>query len=209
MRTVFVAFAILCVAPACQIGPKRYRSSPSFRAEDLTPSSIRRVVFVPIEDEANAGIARQAVQESLSREFEKATSIEIVTIDTAGHLEMARHAPPRRSGQYPLEAILALATRHGADAVLFGAVTAYRPYAPQRLGVRLDLISAETGLLLWSVFSDFDMSDEDAKNTLERVYRTQAAATQQSLSWDQAQNSPARFAQLVASEAIATLKKKK
>jgi hypothetical protein len=193
---------------ACKASVKPLRTSPSFRSEELAALPLRRVVLVPLEDEAHAGMARIAVQTAVAHEFEKSTSAEIIAIDPMSHMEVAKQDPPRRSGQYQLEAILQLATRHGADAVLFGAITAYRPYSPQHLGIRLDLISAESGMLLWSVYSDFDMADADANHTLERAYLRQASSPASTLSWEQAQNSPARVAALVASEAVATLRKK-
>lgn len=196
----------LAIGGACRPPVKTIRKSPAYRSDELASIPLRRVVLVPLEDEAHAGMARLAVQAAVAQEFEKSTSAEIIAIDPMSHMEVAKQDPPRRSGQYQLEAILQLATRHGADAVLFGAITAYRPYAPQHLGIRLDLISAESGMPLWSVFSDFDLADADAKATLERVYRRQSASPATTLSWEQALNSPARVAALVASEAVGTLR---
>jgi hypothetical protein len=204
--TLLLGLAIAASAAACRDANHRRRPTPSFHSDELASRKIRRVVLAPFEDEARTGPARAAIQEAFAHEFEKATSVEVVAIDAMAHMEAAQDDRPRRTGQYHLESILELALRHDADGVLFGTITSYRAYAPQKLGIRVDLVSANSGLLLWSAHAEFDMADDDARFTLESDYKKYASKEPQALSWDHAMNSPGRFASLVSAEAVATLK---
>lgn len=205
-RCRFPPTALACLVAACATGSASRCTTKVYAASDLRQTLLRRVAFVPFEDEAEAGPAVREIQRALAQEFEKATAAEVVQIDPLSHIEVAKQAPPRRTGEYQLEAIAQLGARHGVDAVLFGAVTAWRPYVPQHLGVRLDLVSTQTGHLLWSAFADFDLADADASGALEAAYRRYAKSAALSLSWRQAQSSPARVTALVAAEAVASLK---
>jgi hypothetical protein len=203
---LLLGLALAASAAACRDANHRRRPTPSFRSDELATRKIRRVVLAPFEDEAHSGPERAAIQHAFAQEFEKETSIEVLMIDDAARMEAAQDDRPRRTGQYHLESILELALRHDADGVLFGTITSYRAYAPQKLGIRADLISANSGLLLWSAHADFDMADDDARSTLESHYKKYSAKEPQALSWDHALNSPGRFASLVSAEAVATLK---
>ncbi|MFN0205084.1 MAG: hypothetical protein ACKVS6_02075 [Planctomycetota bacterium] len=204
LRITFIT-VLACCAGACSAVSDTMRTVPAFRSEEFVNLNLRRVVFVPLADETAGGADVVAVERAFVEEFEKGTSIEMISLDLSDD-RFANNDNPRRTGKYKLETILELAIRHGADAVLFGAVTAFRAYPPQNLGLRLDMISANSGLTLWSCNAHFDMADRDAANAVESAYANYSARSVDSYNWTLTQVSPARFAGLVAAQAVATIR---
>ncbi|MBI3820842.1 MAG: hypothetical protein HY286_19295 [Planctomycetes bacterium] len=213
MRPIFIILSIFAIAaaltfaPACRLIRPPARPIPAFRADELDSLQLHRVVLVPFTDDAGAGPERDGIQRAFMQEFEKQTAIEIVLVDSRD-ADLSKNENPRRTGKYRIETILDLAIRHGAEAILFGAITSYRPYPPQDLGLRFDLISANTGLALWSCNAQFDASDSESRDRLASRFISTAAASKDSLTWESAQASPSRFASLVSSEAVATFRGK-
>lgn len=205
MRRAFFIFLLLLLpaAAGCRAGT---RGVPSYVSPEISKLNIRRIVVIPFADEANCGSEREAIQRAFMEQLEKVTSIEVVGVDIRD-AELAKNENPRRTGKYRIETILELAIRHGADAVLFGAITAHRPYPPQRLGVRVDLISANSGLALWSCNTQFDLADRESQRIIESSFSSNATKANESLTWDGVQASPSRFATLVAMIAVATFHK--
>lgn len=204
--TLVAAAAALAWLPSCEALTGTRRQVPHYRSAGDELTNVRRVVMLPFADEAGAGTERETVERAFMREFEKATSIEIVRVDGAD-VEYSKSENPRRSGKYNIEKILDLAIRYGADAVLFTAITTHRAFPPQRLGLRHDLVSTNSGLTIWSCNAMFDMADADSRSTLENTFAAGAARSTDSLSWASALASPASMAALVAREAVSTLVK--
>jgi hypothetical protein len=206
MRFAAIAISVfITFAAGCRLMQHAKRPVPSYQSEEFQNIQVRRVVLVPFVDEAGAGNEVAVVERAFVEEFQKATAVELIGIDMQDD-RFANNDNPRRTGKYKIETILELAIRHGADAVLFGAVTALRPYPPQSLGLRLDLISANSGLALWNCSAHFDMADRDAKSSIEASFNKFGNGGGESLTWDLTLSSPSRFASLVAREAVATLK---
>ena len=101
---------------------------------------------------------------------------------------------PHRRGWYSPRTIIGLAERYHLDALVFGTVTQERFYPPQLLALQTDLVSAETGLVLWSATVHLDASDPRVLDGLQVYY----GLDEDPEAWRVALLSPERFARFAA-----------
>ena len=107
------------------------------------------------------------------------------------------HLEPHRRGSFSAGAILDLARRYRLDALLIPTVTDLQVHPPQRLGLSVDLVSAETGQALWSSAVRLDAAQAATRESIE----TWARAHQGDVSdhtWEVTLLSPRRFARFAA-----------
>lgn len=120
-------------------------------------SGIRRILLVPLGNESIYPHATFEIQEALAARLQCAGRFEVV---------LARPDTPacrdavRASGRFDEAELIALADQHNADAIVFGTITQYQPYAPPRVGLSLRLISPGDGVLIASVDGLWDARDQ-------------------------------------------------
>ena len=102
---------------------------------------------------------------------------------------------PYRRGWYKPKTIIGLSQRYSLDGILFGVVTQERFFPPLLLSLQVDLVSAETGLVIWSGKVDLDASDERVVDGLRLYYGAQQGDDED---WHVALLSPERFARFAA-----------
>jgi hypothetical protein len=134
-----------------------------------------------------------ALQRALHSELSHSTPYEIVLLD-GGDLAELETSDPYRRGWYKPKTIIGLAQRYSLDGILFGTVTQQRFYPPQALALSVDLVSAETGLVIWSASVDLDASDERVVAGLRLYYDVD----DDDETWRVALLSPERFARFAA-----------
>jgi hypothetical protein len=133
------------------------------------------------------------LQRALHSELSQSTPYEIVQLDGADLAELETSDPHRR-GWYKPRTIIGLSQRYSLDGILFGTVTQQRFYPPQCLSLSVDLVSAETGLVIWSGSVDLDASDERVVTGLRLYYDVE----DDDENWRVALLSPERFARFAA-----------
>jgi len=69
-----------------------------------------------------------------------------------------------------VEALIDSSKRYRADAFLFGTVTRYRPYDPPALGLKLRMIDARSGSLLWAAETLMDATRRDVRRSAELYF---------------------------------------
>jgi len=148
---------------------------PAFRGRNLTPE---------------LGLA---LQRALHSELSQSTPYEIVQLD-GGDLAELESSDPYRRGWYKPKTIIGLSRRYSLDGILFGTVTQQRFFPPQCLSLSVDLVSAETGLVIWSGSVDLDASDERVVTGLRLYYSDDDDGE----NWRVALLSPERFARFAA-----------
>ena len=84
------------------------------------------------------------------------------------------------------------------DAILFGTVTQSRFYPPQILSLQIDLVAAETGVVIWSSAVHLDANDKRVLEGLEIYYGRKTAGDESAPSWEVSLLSPERFARFGA-----------
>src|SRR6185436_11227272 len=105
---------------------------------------------------------------------------------------------PSRRGSFRPATVLALARRFNLDAVLVGTVTDYQAFAPQRLGLSVDMVGVETGLPIWSAEVTLDASHKPVQECMAGWREEQQASDSTTESLDVYMLSPRRFAQFAA-----------
>jgi hypothetical protein len=112
------------------------------------------------------------MQETFRFELSRRASYEVVLLDEDDLAEIDRDLPFQR-GSYRARSISEIARRFRLDGMLFGTVTHLEPYAPQSLGLEIELVASETGLVIWSSTLELDTADATVRDSLERFRSAQ------------------------------------
>ena len=163
-------------------------------SSDFDSYALRRIGLPPFSARDSATTLGLDQQRALDSELSQSTPLEIVRRDRADLAELDASDPYRR-GWYKPKTIIGLAERYNLDGILFGTVTQERFYPPQLLSLQVDLVSAETGLVIWSGSVNLDASDGRVQTGLKVYY---AGAEEDDQSWRVALLSPERFARFAA-----------
>jgi len=179
-----------CLAPRVPVMPRLATAQVS---SDFDTYQIRRVGLLPFHGKDLSGEQRSTFQEAFLSEVARSTPYELVLLDP-GDLEMVEESDAHRVGWYKPETVIELSKRYSLDAMLFGTVTDERYYPPQQLSVSIDMVSAETGLVIWSSAVHLDASDPRVVDGLHVYYGSEEKPED----WRLALISPERFARFAA-----------
>ena len=166
-------------------------------SEDFDTYRIKRVGLVPFGGAELDAEGDLALQDAFLSEMSRSAHFEIVRLAGADVDEIPGSEPYRR-GWYKPATIIDLAARYKLDGLLVGTVTQRHPYPPQSLGVELDLVAAETGLVVWHGSIFLDATDDRVRRSLEEYYRSRNAAAGTKESAALTLLSPRRFAHFAA-----------
>lgn len=195
---------VLAAALAACAAPRSVAPLADARiVSDFDTYSIRRVGLLPA-----VGVplsARQAddLQAAFFAELSAATDYEIVRLGAAD-LEAIPRMEPHRTGRYRPQTILAVSKRYALDALFVPTVTDLQPHPPQRLGVQVDLVSAETGQTLWASSVQLDAAQEHVRRSIEAWARRHQGDVSDS-TWELTLLSPRRFARFAAYQVAALI----
>ncbi|MCZ6597398.1 MAG: hypothetical protein O7B99_07165 [Planctomycetota bacterium] len=164
---------------------------------DFDTYSIHRVGMMPFEGVALSVDHAAALEQAFFTEISRSTPFELVALD-ARDLEEVRASEPYRRGWYRPETIIALSRRYSLDAILFPTATQVQFFPPQKFSAQLDLVVAETGLVIWSSAVHLDANDPHVREGLEAYYGSVDEEWEGQQDWRVALLSPARFAQFAA-----------
>lgn len=163
-------------------------------SNDFASYQLRRIGLPPFRGRNLPEEQSLALQRALHSELSQSTPFEIVQLD-ADDLAELESSDPYRRGWYKPKTIIGLSQRYSLDGILFGMVTQERFFPPQLLSLQVDLVSAETGLVIWSGAVNLDASDERVIEGLRLYYGAQEGNTED---WHVALLSPERFARFAA-----------
>jgi hypothetical protein len=138
-------------------------------AADFTSYSLHRIGVLPFESGGGDGLdpeSSRSLQEAFVAALARRSSAEIVPLSISD-LEAIHSDDPFRTGRVDPRAVLTLAHRANLDAICVGRVTDQRGYAPQRLGLAVELVACDTGLSIWSASVHLDASEERVRGVLE------------------------------------------
>ncbi len=192
-RALFVALAALLAS--CASGPTipetlaTARVSPDFKSYEL-----RRIGLVPFNgtesaDPDGAALLAQAFYLELSQ----STPYEVVMLESTDLAETTESEPHRR-GWYDPRTIIELSRRYQLDGLFVGTVTQHKSYPPQQLSVGMELVSAETGSILWTSQVHLDAADRRVRESLEAYVQSERGQGSSQLSF----LSPSSFARFAA-----------
>ena len=155
--------ALLLVPGGCHLlfgPPGRPKPVPHYFADPRDTASLRRVLLLPFFLEGKSTADPDLVTAIFCRELQKTGRFEVMTLPEDSRGEWTLNYP-RRTGRFKVATFLDFSRRFGADAVLFGTVTRFRPYKPPVLGLSVKMISAHNGRSVWESEVLYDMRDQE------------------------------------------------
>jgi len=166
--------------------------------------SVRRVLIVPFNyTGTDPNIAADLVN-ALGLQLQKSGLFEVVfgervlkKLDDADSVWV--------KGVFNVDAVQEARKKFQADAIVFGTITHYYPVEPAAMGVRLQMISAETGVVLWSADAAFDSSQRAVSDAVKRYYKENYAKDYSLYGWKVVLVSTRRYADFVSHEMVRTL----
>jgi hypothetical protein len=182
-----------CVAPRILEMPQLAHAEVS---NDFHTYDLRRVGLLPFGGEQVSREIGRAIQLGLFTEVSRAAPYEVVLL-TREDLEELETSEPYRRGWYKPKTIIGISRRYNLDALMFGTVTQQRFFPPQFLSLQVDMVSAETGLVIWSSSIHVDASDQRVRDGLQLFYEG-SGDNEEREDWELALLSPERFARFAA-----------
>jgi hypothetical protein len=173
------------------------------RVADYSTYNLRRVGLLPIGGRALDARRQQEFRQAFLFEFARAAPYEVVALDPTQIAEVDPTRPHER-GVYSSRTVLELARRFRLDGLIVGEVTQLEVYSPQMLAVQLEMISAETGLAIWSSSVHIDAGDVGLEPNFEHFRRQQSEEGPASADLQLTLLSPARLARFAAYEVART-----
>jgi len=173
--------------------PEMPRLANAVVSTDFASYGLRRIGLPPFVGRDMRPEAAADLQRALHSELSQSTPFEIVLLEESDLAELESSDPYRRGGYRP-RTIIGLSQRYDLDGILFGVVTQERFYPPLLLALQVDLVSAETGLVIWSSSVHLDATDPRVQEGLRVFY----CAEDDPETWRVALLSPERFARFAA-----------
>jgi hypothetical protein len=195
LRTLGATIALVLACPACLSPhvPPMPRLATAEVSNDFETYEIRRVGLLPFQGRTLTADQREQLQTTLFTEVAQSTPWEVVLLEESD-LQMIEASSPHRRGWYRPRTVIQLAERYTLDAILVGTVLDERFFPPQRLSMSVDLVSSETGLLIWTSSIHLDAGDPRVEDGLRAFY----AGDENPEAWRLALLSPERFARFAA-----------
>ena len=188
-----VLFVLLLASCLAVHTPKMPKLANAIVSSDFESYTLRRIGLLPFTGRGLTAEQGIELQRALHSELAQSTPFEIVLLDAVDLAELEASEPYRR-GWYKPTTIIGLTHRYSLDGILFGTVTQERFYPPQLLSLQVDLVSAETGLVIWSGGVNLDAADQRVIDGLKVYYGNEA----DDQSWRVALLSTERFARFAA-----------
>jgi len=200
--SIFILFLLLF--SGCTFSPKvtRYSGLSYNKAEELKNTYIQRVLLLPFEYAVDREAVIDEITEAFSVELRKIGRFEVVVLE--GKAKLLSENKIWDKGSINLSTVLQLRKKYDADAIIFGTITHYRPYEPMLLGIKLGMISTDTGTILWSADGVYD-SNENEVAELVKYYFESTHQKSALYGWKLILLSMRRYSQFVANQITKTL----
>ena len=157
---------------------------------------LRRVVVLPFSIEGRSDADPMLVWSIFCKELQKTARFEVLPLPEEDRDEWLDNIA-RLRGIFPISKLLDFCDKYKADAVIFGTVTRFRAYKPPCLGLRIGMVSAQTGQVVWETDAVYDMSEEDSLLDLKNYISSVTAPIDSLHSWELTLLSPRRFVSYV------------
>ena len=165
-------------------------------ATDFDTYTIRRVGLVPFAGNGLDHGQSEMLSSAFFSEISAVTRYEVVPLSNPDLAEVPSSEPYRR-GWYRPETVLGIARRFQLDALMIGTVTDRQSFPHQRLSVQLELVAAETGMVVWSGSVQLDSSQRKVRESVEAWAKEHLGVTEDA-EWEIILLSPSRFARFAA-----------
>ena len=197
---------ILCslTIMGCFSTPPHRSSSLSYnKSDEFKKLQVRRVLLLPFEYNVDREAVIDEVTEAFSVELRKIGSFEVI-VPTGNKATIIPEHDIWSKGSVNVNTLVALRKKYDADAIIFGNITHYRPYEPLLLGVKVGMISTDTGSVVWSADGVFDSNENEVAELVKQYFESthQKSAL---YGWKLILLSMRRYSQFVANQITETL----
>lgn len=203
--SAFLLLVTGCATPHFPELGSRYEPA-NVHAVSAMPNTVRRVALLPIAPHrANATIAAGAedLSDVLETELRKTAMFEVVSVSETQLLEWTGRTAWRADEILPQNFFVRLHQETGCDAVVFPALTTFRPYPPLAIGFDLRLVTGPDHLTLWAVDEVLDAGTGPVARAARDYGRSQINVREGEEG--AVLQSPTRFAGFVSATLFATL----
>lgn len=195
----------LVASAACSAIPRPPEPKPvnCYFGDDRDLHSVRRVMVLPFDVSAGVDADTFPIRTTFLQELQKLGAFEIVPLpDRAEEDKEIQKSIVR--GRLSTDAVVALCKRYQLDAVLMGTITAYRPYKPPHLGLKVQMLSIHSASTVWAADGTWDASETASIDDLQHYSRSYATKEESMHGWELTLISPTRFAAFVAHRIVGT-----
>lgn len=193
-----------CVHPPLQVAaPPSPAPFQQFIAPNFDWTTVKRVVLMPMDNQSAFAHASVELQTNLAAEFQRTGRFDIVmaTREDPG----ARARDIFSSGNFDELELLRIAREYDAQAILFGRVTQYHPYAPPRVGLSLIMISPAEGVAIASSDGLWDARELSTSRQAQGYLKENLSWRQGLMGVDRALESPDVYQRFVCQQIASSL----
>lgn len=167
---LYIFVGCLSAAIGCSSVPSPYSLSINYnKTDEFKRTQIHRVLLLPFEHDVDRDAVVDEVTEAFAVELRKIGIFEVV-LPEENRATLALHQGIWTRGSVDLDTVLALKRGYEADAIIFGTITHYRPYEPILLGVKVGMVSTDTGLVVWSADGVFDSNESEVAELVKQYF---------------------------------------
>lgn len=200
MKSLVPCWIALALLASCQATSGSVASLATTRvAADRDLYSLRRIGILPVRGVGMRAEDARAFEGALAAQLGAKWHAEIVPLESRD-VEAVPENESFRLGRIEPDAILKLSRRYNLDALVQATFTERRAYAPQRLGVEVELTSCETGLPIWSASLRLDGASERMQQALHQWFAEERQSDAGGEAWELYLLSPVRFAEFAAAQ---------
>jgi hypothetical protein len=171
----------------------------------MTQSPPGRIVVVPFASPASAPEAGSMATAALAMAIQEMLCCDTV-LPAADDERLAAESILWQSGRVDVESLIVAQKAYLADAFLFGTVTQYKPYDAPVLGLKLRMLSARTGDVIWAAEALYNAHERDVRLLAERYFEN-SGLKDRLYGADLVLMSPKLFAEFVAAQVVRPLGK--
>lgn len=195
-----IALLSLVVLSACSTIQKSVEPLAVVRlAADRDLYELRRVGILPIESTDMRLEDQRALQASLASRLSAEMHAEVIVLSRGEAAEIPSN-DAYLTGRIDPESVLGLARRFNLDGLVTATVTERRTYAPQRLGLEVELTACDTGLPIWGASLRLDAAQKRTLDALRAWFDKERGASGTNESVDLYLLSPQRFAEFATAQ---------
>jgi hypothetical protein len=185
-----------------------YKVTNFHRSSDRLPVSLRRVALLPLAARgpgANASAA-DALGPVLAGELLARHELDLAQVSPDDLARWTGRPDWSAGDKLPAGFLNTIQGKTAADAVLFSEVTAYRPYPPLAVGLKLTLVDVQSGRVLWAVDDLLDAGQPAVADGARRFHlEKMRGAGEQPFDSHSILDSPRRFARYAAATLLDTM----
>ena len=202
VTAIGLLLGVLCAG--CATPPQKM---PQRVATYISPTMAQnppaRIVVVPFASPDCAPEAGRMATAALALAIQGTLCCDTV-LPAADDERLAAESILWRSGRVDVESLIVAQKAYLADAFLFGTVTQYKPYDAPVLGLRLRMLSARTGDVIWAAEALFNGHAQDVR-ALAECYFKNSGLKDRLYGPELVLMSPKLFAEFVAAQVVGPL----